>query len=344
MTRTPNIIGGMFGLDAPFAAGSTAGAPFIEPGSLLLANARSGIHIIVEQIRPARVWMPSYLCGAMLEGVRTAPVQFYPVDRNLSIMNLDGVEERDLVVVIDYFGFPAPARLMNQARSRGAWVLEDACQALLTRGVGQNSDFVLFSPRKFLGVPDGGVLTSHTGSELDSIHLEEAPSDWALKALEAVLLRREFDLYGGDRRWFTLFQQIEHECPVGYFQMSGLAKILLLHAFDYAAIARRRRDNYARLTERLAGIALFPDLPPEVVPLGFPVRLPARDRVREALFAAQIYPPIHWPIADIVPVQFTESHQLNRDIMTLPCDQRYMPSDMDRIADAVLQANIAADK
>ena len=338
MTRiAPRIIGGMFGLDVAVSAERPAGAPFVQPRSFLLANARSGIHIVLEEFRPARVWMPSYLCGAMLEAVRTTPVKFYPVDRNLSIAKFDGIGERDLVIVIDYFGFPAPTQFIDDVKSRGAWVLEDACQALLTRGVGQHSDFVLFSPRKFLGVPDGGILTSRGGSSLNDVHLEAAPPDWVLKAFEAVLLRREFDLYGDERRWFALFQQIERECPVGYFEMSGLAKMLLFHAFDYAAIAQRRRDNYLSLNQRLAGIALFPDLPSGVVPLGFPVRLEARDRVREALFAAQIYPPIHWPIADIVPEQFAESHQLNREMLTLPCDQRYDSSDMDRMAEIILQ-------
>ena len=339
MTRmAPHIIGGMFGLDAAVSAASASGAPFIQPASLLLANARSGIHILIDQLRPARVWMPSYLCGAMLEAVRTTPVEFYPVDRNLSMSTPDGIGEHDLVIVIDYFGFPTPAQFIDGVKSRGAWILEDACQALLTRDVGRNSDFVLFSPRKFLGVPDGGVLSSCNSSSLGAIGLEDPPPDWTLKTFEAVLLRREFDLYGGYRRWFTLFQQIEQECPIGYFAMSGITKMLLFHAFDYDAIAQRRRDNYLRLKEHLADIALFPDLPLHVVPLGFPVRLETRDRVRETLFAARIYPPIHWPIEDIVPGQFTESHQLNREIMTLPCDQRYDLSDMDRMAGVILRA------
>lgn len=334
----PNIIGGMFGLDTTFTPIPCAAAPFIEPGSLLLANARSGIHILVKELKPARVWMPSYLCGAMLQGVGASPVHFYPVDSNLGVSDLASVAERDLVVVIDYFGFPAPAGLIEEARSRGAWVLEDACQALLTAEAGIRSDFVLFSPRKFLGVPEGGVLTSHKDFSVGGLTLEDPPAGWALKALEAVLLRRDFDLYGVERRWFTVFKELEQECPVGYFQMSGVAKTLLLHSFDYNAIAQRRRDNYLRLSERLAGIAVFPTLPSGVVPLGFPVRLPARDRVRQELFAAEIFPPIHWPISDIVPSQFAGSHQLSREIMTLPCDQRYAPPDMDRIADLVLRA------
>jgi dTDP-4-amino-4,6-dideoxygalactose transaminase len=329
-----NIIGGMFGLDATFTATPSAEPPFIESGSLLLANARSGIRVLIEELKPARVWMPSYLCGAMLDGARSAPVRFYPVRRNLSAADLDDVGERDLVVIIDYFGFRTPTSLIDYAKSCGAWVLEDACQALLTAGVGRGADFVLFSPRKFLGVPDGGILTSHMDFNAGALLLEDPPLDWALKSFEAVLLRREFDLYGGNRAWFNLFQELEQKCPAGYFRMSGLTK-MLLHTFDYNDISLRRRENYTRLTMRLGGIALFPALPPEVVPLGFPICLEDRDRVRQALFAQHIYPPVHWPISDIVPEEFVESHQLNCEIMTLPCDQRYTSSDMDRMSDIV---------
>lgn len=335
MTRTmPAIIGGMFGLDARFQPAPSP-PPFIEPGSLLLANARSGIRILIEELEPRRVWMPSYLCGAMLDGAGAAAVEFYSVDRSLVVTDLGDAGKGDLVIVIDYFGFPAPTRLIEDAKSRGAWVLEDACQALLTRGAGAQADFVLFSPRKFLGVPDGGILTSRTDLKFSSVRLEDPPASWALKAFEAVVLRREFDLYGGERRWFTLFQEVERDCPIGRFRMSGVSKMLLFDAYDYGAIAQARRENYLRLAEQLGAVALFPCLPPNVAPLGFPIRLEARDRVREALFAACIYPPVHWPIADTVPERFTDSHRLSREILTLPCDQRYTPEDMDRMAEAV---------
>ncbi len=45
----------------------------------------------------------------------------------------------------------------------------------------------------------------------------------------------------------------------------------------------------------------------------------------------EIYPAVHWPIADVVPPEFETSHRLAGEIMTLPCDQRYDRSDMERI-------------
>jgi hypothetical protein len=200
------------------------------------------------------------------------------------------------------------------------------------------ADFVLFSPRKFLGVPDGGILADIRGGVLGAAEPEPPPARWWLKALEAAVLRREFDRHGGDRRWFDLFREVEAEYPVGPYAMSQLSAALLQHAFDYAAIALRRRENYRELLRDLGEIAVFRDLPAGVVPAGFPIRHPARDRIRLDLFDHRIYPPVHWALGGIVPESFSASHRLAAEIMTLPCDQRYGAEDMRRMARCVRES------
>lgn len=119
--------------------------------------------------------------------------------------------------------------------------------------------------------------------------------------------------------------------------MSELSQMLLEQAFDYEQIQHLRRLNYQTLSGRLSAFALYPDLPPSVIPLGFPVRLPQRDAVQRGLFQANMYPPIHWNIAGVVPPQFEQSHHLAEHILTLPCDQRYGADEMNALADTLLQ-------
>jgi dTDP-4-amino-4,6-dideoxygalactose transaminase len=260
------------------------------------------------------------------------------VDYNLAVPGWDWLQEvrpGDLVVLVDYFGFPGDAACAAGAQERGAWVLEDASQALFSPATGRPTHFALFSPRKFLGVPDGGILVSRCEVDLAAIPLASASPAWWLKALMATVLRREFDAHGGSRRWFDLFQEAEREQPVGRYAMSELSRLLLAHAFDYPAIAAQRVDNYRYLAGQLGNIALFPELPAEVVPLGFPLRVENRDQVRQELFAHEIYPPVHWPVAGIVPDRFADSQRLAAEIMTLPCDQRYGVREMQRMAQLV---------
>lgn len=338
----PRIIGGMFGLPTMSESHVRCTPPFLADNSLLLVNARSGISVLAELLSPTQAWLPTYLCGSMLQAVdgSATKIRFYEVNDDLVVPSLDwlaDVQPGDLVILIDYFGFPCDSSCAIRAKEQGAWVLEDACQALLSAGVGQSSDFVLFSPRKFLGVPDSGILTLNCEADFPSINLSSPPAAWWLKALSATVLRREFDLHGGNRRWFELFQEVEKEHPIGHYAMSELSRMLLIHGFDYPAIAQRRVDNYRFLAERLGDIALFPSLSPEVVPLGFPIRVRNRDQIRQVLFEHEIYPPGHWPIQGIVPAEFRDSHRLSAEMMTLLCDQRYSRKDMDRMAQLVLQ-------
>lgn len=343
MPSEKRIIGGVFGLGDALNPNHTA-PPFLEEGAVLLANARSGLWLLTQKLAPAQIWLPSFACQALYEAVDqgAARVRFYPVDERLALPNLDwlaDVRPNDLVVLIDYFGWPCDQQAIAAVQERGAWAIEDACQALLSTHVGRATDIVLYSPRKFLGVPDGGILLARgpVASQL-AANLDAPPAEWWLIALAATQLRREFDRCGGDRQWFELFQRAEAHSPCASYAMSDLTRAMLRQSFDYAAIARRRVANYRRLAERLGEFALMPELPQEVVPLGFPARFGNRDRARSALFAQEIYPPVHWPTDGWVPERFEASHRLAREIMTLPCDQRYEVEDMDRIADAVLRA------
>ena len=338
------IVGGMFGLEGVVYRNQNASLPDFDSSRFLLANARSGIAILTHSLAPSQIWFPSYLCDVMLKAAkqwRSNPViQFYDVSYRLEISTakwLTNVKKGDLVVLIDYFGFPYDRVYAIQAKERGAWVLEDACQALLSEGIGDFADFMLYSPRKWIGVPDGGILVDNTDMGLLDIELHKPPSEWWLKAFYATILRREFDLIGGDRRWFHLFREADINGPIGPYAMSELTQLLMQHGFDYHTIAQKRVENYKTLLNDLDKFALFPELPNGVVPLGFPIRLKNRDHVRQILFEHNIYPPVHWAIHDVVPAEFTESHRLADDMMTLLCDQRYDSNDMERIAEIILK-------
>lgn len=344
----PRIIGGMFGLGplgSPPLQSRQPGLPFLAQSACLLANARSGIRLLDDLLKPRRVWMPSYLCGVMVKAVRSPRqrVKFYAVNPSFQVADdawLKNVIQGDLVIVIDYFGFPSDPGVLLRARQQGAHVLEDACQAMLSAGAGCEADFALYSPRKWVGVPDGGVLVARNPSAFRGLTLASPPEKWALDSLTAAVRRRNFDLHGSDRRWFTMFRHCDEQGPVGAFAMSELTRHLLRTAFDYAAIARQRRTNYRVLANVLGDRAVFPRLPGDAVPLGFPLRVPQREEVRQRLFEQQIYPPVHWPLAGIVPGQFRESHRLAAELMTLPCDQRCNEGDMEWVA-ACVRAAIA---
>src|SRR5262245_8830562 len=207
-------IGGIFPLAEPVASASRR-PPFITDHSLFLLNGRSAIALLIDQLSPRNVWVPSYVCEALVTAVKKrSAIEFYEVDERLSVPDLvwmKHVQRGDLVIVIDYFGFPSEPTCARIAKEQGAWVLQDACQALLTTAYRDLADVCVFSPRKFLGIPDGGIL--NRAEAQDDWALGEPPGEWWLSALRASLWRRDLAEYGGGNDWFSLFRAVEASAP-----------------------------------------------------------------------------------------------------------------------------------
>ncbi|HEY1107949.1 MAG TPA: hypothetical protein VGE76_04930 [Opitutaceae bacterium] len=333
----PRIVGGMFGLELGGGGGELP--PFLRGPQRRLATARGALTCLVRTLQPRAVWLPSYLCPVVVPccGGRE---RYFPIDGHLAVENHDwlpAVEKGDLVVFVDYFGFRAWDETAAQVRARGGWVVEDASQAALNREFSPQADYVITSPRKFAGVPDGSTLLALRGP-LPEMDLPAAPAGWWFDAFRASALRRAFDLGSAERSWFDLFRRTEADGPVEPVRMSELAETLLLHGVDWAAHAAQRRANFLLLARELADLALFTTLPEHVVPLGFPVRLSPREPVRQALFAENIFPPIHWSLAPVVPAAFAASHRLSQEILTLPIDQRCSTSDLERMVRCIRSA------
>lgn len=335
------FIGGTFGLE-DLGAQSGQSLPFLEGRRLLLVNARSGLRLLVERLRPRCTWLPSYLCDSLVRPLKAAAAsfQFYPVDYHLHIPSLNWLEDiqpGDLVVFIAYFGFPLQQGLAQAARERGAWALEDDSQALLSAHHDPQAHFRLYSLRKFIGVPDGAILALIDPDVRLSPRLAPPPPRWWLQALNACLLRREFDRHGGDQGWSRLSNLAESAMPLKPYRMSEISRLVMSSRVDYQALAARRIANYRLLLERLGEFALFPYLPDGVVPLGFPVRVRNRNEVFKQLVDQQVHPLLHWDLRGWAPASFQDSQHLSRNILTLICDQRYDDADMHRTAEIVSQ-------
>lgn len=70
MNSNDRIIGGMFGLPEtiiPIVSSKTVEWIFLKDSNLFLANARSGIVVLIDKLKPINVWMPSYICSTMIE-------------------------------------------------------------------------------------------------------------------------------------------------------------------------------------------------------------------------------------------------------------------------------------
>lgn len=283
-------------------------------------TARSALAAVLAARGIKRVWLPAYVCTALAEGAAGLDCRFYGVDRALNPLWPDQLEPGDAVVTVSYFGKPSTG-----GRRDVLWI-DDRAQAL---DAGPRwADVTLYSPRKLVGVADGGLLVS--AGALPS------PTDDGDDSLWIPETARALDPDGLEpSRWYPQFQAREAAYRVDRAAASGRT-ILALKALSATAAIARRKANWRVLARRLADRALWDDPDPDFAPLAYPIIANDPAALVKALAAERIFCPRHWAELPGGTEEFADARWLSEHLVSLPCDQRYTAQDMSRLADAVL--------
>jgi hypothetical protein len=337
-----SFIGGFFGLELPPAPAGTALAGFwgMPPDpALTYSNGRSALAALIASVKPPKLWLPAYLCRSLVEAAQAAhtTVGYFAVDDSLhpDTPFLDSAARcGEMILAVDYFGQPPGAEFLDFARRRGDLLfVEDASQAFDT-GAPQWGRWCLRSPRKLVGVPDGGFLCPAAG--IQDAERSVAAAD--LSPYQAACLRFEDEHEQANASWHAANQRREAAECVARRRMSRLSRELL-RRLPVEPIAARRRANFRILAGTLDKLMFPPVRQASFVPFGFPVRVARELRfgLCANLAAKGIFPAIHW--SDLPsPPTFGAAHGLASELLTLPCDQRYEPDAMLRMADIVREA------
>ena len=332
MARPPTI-GRFIGLEAPARAAS---ARTFESGDcLFFRNARAGLAHLLSALERPRVWLPAYVCADLADGAASGgrTVAFYPVGGTLT-PDADFLRSRlapgDAVVGVDYFGAVPSGRALAElaAEHRDLVWIQDRAQALWPDADAW-ADYLLYSPRKVIGVPDGGVLVSRRGALPDPVWRSDGDIVHLLPAIQ----RFEDPDERHAAAWRAAYRAAEDAMTAEPFRMSRLA-LALLPAIDVDAAVDRRRRNAAVLEARVADCALLaaPRLS-RGTPLGVPVLTDDADAVGRRMAEHGVFCPRHWPDLPSPAEAFAAEHELSRRLLTLPCDHRYDAEDMARVAD-----------
>jgi hypothetical protein len=331
-------IGGAFHF--PFTSPQGDALRLLDKANGLYANARSTLYAIAQLEQPLRVWLPSFVCEAVVEPFRKSgiKIRFYPVDSELMV-HIEGLDlrEGDAFLLVAYFGIAPPADLYRSLNAAGVIVIEDLSQALFAQP-DPLASYSVYSPRKFFPVPDGGVVMSNLNKATvwpqdDEKDFER--HDQFLQAIEGYACRSLFEAGVSEAlNWHPHFQSSERLMSTGLQKISNFTRWFLLFAADWESERAQRIQNYDYLASRLPQFCLQ-KRESEDVPLGFPLVSANRDRLRQRLFGQRVFPPVHWAIEGFVPASFKESHALSKRIMTLPCDARYQFDDIERMAKIV---------
>jgi len=341
MAALSRPVGGFFERHMP-------GAPVDGPGVLevwtggrpyaAFVNARSAFAALVAQLAPPTVWLPAWLCRDLVQPAWADRVRFYRVGEGF-VPDLTGVKTDarpgDLLLVLAAFGLPVDAATRALIADRtDLHVVEDRAQAL-DPGVETRAGWTLYSPRKLLGVADGGVLVAgHADAALPRpTTAADAGALWGASDLRAA------DTRGGDNAlWHAANQCKEAGMAVSTEAMTP-DSLALLTTTPLAGLTVPRLRNWRTLDQRLASWSALP-ADPGAAPLGYVLDLEpeTRDRLRRHLNAARVFAAVHWPDLASPPAAFPREHGWTRRLLTLPCDHRYGEAEMAAVADLVGEA------
>jgi hypothetical protein len=255
-----------------------------------------------------------------LRYARTNIFQYHLEDDFLPPKNLP-LSAGDWIVINAYFGLFS----YSVRRALDLWpsdrLIVDAGQSLFLPPT--SAAATIYSPRKFVGVGDGGFLYCNTGLPAPPEQIDVG----SVKRLTPVLGRLDV----GPEQYYEIAQEVEKDLgDITPKRMSNLTT-RLLNTIDWDQIARRRRLNFERLNRYLTPYVSLCELG-EDVPLCFPVRVANANEVRAEFLKRRIYSQRYW--------RGLESDQLGSferslfdETVYIPCDQRYGDDEMTFIAE-----------
>lgn len=313
-----DAIGGYFPLELPQKQLA------YHVGGRYFNTARAAFYALLKAGKPEAVWMPRWICDAILSPLHEldVPVRFYSLDENFGPEAALEIASGEWLLYVNYFGLCGHQEQALLKRFNPAQLIFDRSQAFFAPP--QQALATIYSPRKFFGVPDGGIMYS----ELPVI----PPQHTAPPAVEHLLLR----LACGAEAGFDAYKQAENTLStLPGSAMSVLTQTLLANV-DYPRVEESRRRNFSCLQSRLQHLNALPlpDARP-YGPLCYPL-LVRRKGLRETLYAARIYTATYWQDA-AVRMRPSDIEQDYIDyLIPLPVDHRYDLTDMNIIADTIL--------
>lgn len=315
-------IGGYFELELPRQRHD------VFPGALRFQSARSAFFALLRAARPVRVWMPFYLCDTMYAPLQEMGIDFrqYSIDESFNIVGNPVVGDGEWLYHVNYFGVHDSQVDAVLARFGHERVVIDNCQAFFSKP--RECVATIYSPRKFFGVPDGGLLLTSVAVELP------AQRDTGSTTRATHLVER---LAATPETGYASYKAAEHSLEQLEPQRMSQLTQALLSTVDLDQARSTRNDNFLALH---AGLARFNQCTLELAridgPLCYPLLIDAPG-LREHLIASRVFVATYWPdVQGRVEATAVEA-MLANCLIPLPCDQRYGAAEMARVVQLCLE-------
>ncbi len=310
-------IGGYFSLELPL------GEEY-HKNAIRLNTGRNCLEYILRASEYKKVYVPYYTCEAVMEPINKLGIQYeyYHIDIHFEIRDRFTLKADEALLYTNYFGLKQ--RYVEQlVEKTGCRLIVDNTQAFYAKPIAGIDTF--YTCRKFFGVADGAYL--YTDKLLDEEFVQDESYDRMAHLLKRIDLSAE--------QGFADFRKVDDGLdnqPIR--RMSKLTQRIML-SVDYAAAAKKRRENYLKLHEVLGEENdLQLTLDEDAVPMVYPFLAPIKG-LREKLIENKVFVARYWPNVLDWTTEKEIEYLLAYQMQPLPIDQRYGIGDMKRIIDLI---------
>lgn len=305
-------IGGYFELEC----GNTS--LYYEDG-IYLNICRNAIRYLIRTLGISRIHIPYFTCHVVSEAIQKEGCEVikYYIDENLIPIN--SIPKEDFMIYNNYFGVSGDK--INELSSIYPNLIVDNAQAFFSM---PSCRAAIYSPRKFFGLPDGGILR---GKDIPVLELEQGSS---MDVMSHLLKRIEMGAQSG----YPDFVSNDKKLDLYPLKRMSNLTLSLMGNINYVSARIRRIENFNYLKDNLE--TDFPiSMSSDDVPMVFPYLSKNGNELRNKLISNNIFCAKYWPnVMTETPVSSIE-YSLTNNLVSIPIDQRYNIEDMKIIVDLI---------
>lgn len=315
-------IGGYFELELPRSQ-----EIYLHSDGIKVNSGRHALEFILRCLgnNVKKIWLPYYSCEVVTQPIQKLGLDygFYPINNHFEIDEVPNLGSGEYLIVNNYFGIK-DSYIRSLVPNYGDRIIIDNAQAWYCEEIQAAGS--LYSPRKFFGLPDGGV------AYVKNNNIYNLETDSSSGRCSHLLKRIDMNAGMGYADFRNNSAEL-NETPL--LRMSGLTE-RILSSIDFNEAKERRIANYRRLHEALGKTNLL-NLPqmdsftcPMVYPLWTDDKSLRQRLIENRIFVATYWPNVfHWCDVDSIEYRMAEH------IIPLPIDQRYGEEDMIKILDVI---------
>jgi len=281
-----------------------------------LNTGRNALLYLLKARNIKKLYIPYYLCNSVSDMcIRNGyKFEYYNIDAEFMPIFNKTLADDEYLYVVNYYGQLTNGKVL-ELKHRFAQIILDNIQAFFQKPL--DGIDTIYSCRKFFGVPDGAYLSTDVRIN------EDLAVDNSRERMTHILGRYE----GIASDYYSHFQN--NDASFKSETLKHMSKLThnILGAIDYDRVRRIRNENYAYLERELSKQNKLELTTPDGA-FAYPFYVENGIEIRKALAQKKIYISTLWPNVLTIQPKGSIEHDYAKNILPLPCDQRYSVDDM----------------